>query len=228
MPAARARRSPGATDRSEMTIEMIASSCRAATASMIDCRLLPRPEMRRATRRTGGWRRYARVSNSRGGIRRSVSTVPRRPRGATSGQTTTHVRRWHAYRGTSGTGSVYQGRHKSIAIESDSHLLTACRCVERSPLRGSFVHRAEIALVEQVETLQSLRRGISSSVADSNPCRLARANQRTVGYGQARTATPAPPRVRDPVPLTDTVRLGRRTPRSPGASRWAHRRPRAD
>ena len=57
--------------------------------------------------------------------------------------TMTHAQRWHAFHQTVGTGPVYQGRFKSIPIESDAHLLTACRYVERNPLRGGLVDRAE-------------------------------------------------------------------------------------
>jgi putative transposase len=35
--------------------------------------------------------------------------------------TVTHTQRWHAHRGTSGTGPVYQGRFKSFPVEADEH-----------------------------------------------------------------------------------------------------------
>src|SRR4051812_20184355 len=35
--------------------------------------------------------------------------------------TGTHAQRWHACRGTCGTGAVYQGRYKAIAVQSDRH-----------------------------------------------------------------------------------------------------------
>ena len=57
--------------------------------------------------------------------------------------TTTHMRRWHAHRGTRGTGPVYQGRFKSFPIQEDAHLLTVCRYVERNPLRANLVEHAE-------------------------------------------------------------------------------------
>jgi REP-associated tyrosine transposase len=57
--------------------------------------------------------------------------------------TTTHAQRWHAWHGTSGTGPVYQGRYKAVGIESDAHVLTACRYVERNPIRAGLVTRAE-------------------------------------------------------------------------------------
>ncbi|MBM3751343.1 MAG: hypothetical protein FJW21_09210 [Acidimicrobiia bacterium] len=55
----------------------------------------------------------------------------------------THSRRWHLRRGTTGTGSVYQGRFKAFPVETDAHFLTVSRYVERNPLRASLVARAE-------------------------------------------------------------------------------------
>ena len=57
--------------------------------------------------------------------------------------TMTHAQRWHAQHGTAGTGPVYQGRFKGVPIESDAHLLTACRYVERNAFSGGLVARAE-------------------------------------------------------------------------------------
>jgi len=57
--------------------------------------------------------------------------------------TVTHTQRWHAHRATAGMGHVYQGRFKSFPIESDEHLWTALRYVERNPLRAGIVERAE-------------------------------------------------------------------------------------
>jgi putative transposase len=57
--------------------------------------------------------------------------------------THTHSMRWHAHYHTSGTGHIYQGRFKSFAIETDEHLYTVCRYVERNPLRANLVRRAE-------------------------------------------------------------------------------------
>ena len=57
--------------------------------------------------------------------------------------TTTHMHRWHAHRGTRGTGPVYQGRFKSFLIQNDRHFLIVCRYVERNPLRSKLVDRAE-------------------------------------------------------------------------------------
>ncbi|MFI5459873.1 MAG: transposase [Isosphaerales bacterium] len=57
--------------------------------------------------------------------------------------TTTHVRRWHLYRQTVGSGHLYQGTYKSFPIEDDDHLLTVLRYVERNPVRPTLVARAE-------------------------------------------------------------------------------------
>ena len=56
--------------------------------------------------------------------------------------TCTHAQRWHAHRGSSGTGAVYQGRFKAIPVQSDCHLLWVCRYVERNPLRANLVDDA--------------------------------------------------------------------------------------
>jgi putative transposase len=57
--------------------------------------------------------------------------------------TTTHVRRWHLYRQSVGTGHLYQGTYKSFPIQDDDHFLTVCRYVEQNPLRAGLVSRAE-------------------------------------------------------------------------------------
>jgi putative transposase len=57
--------------------------------------------------------------------------------------TVTHTQRWHAHHGTSGMGHLYQGRFKSFPIQSDEHLWTVLRYVERNPLRARLAHRAE-------------------------------------------------------------------------------------
>ena len=47
---------------------------------------------------------------------------------------TSHVRRYHRHYQTS--GHVWQGRFKAFPIESDQHLLTVLRYVERNPVRA--------------------------------------------------------------------------------------------
>jgi len=57
--------------------------------------------------------------------------------------TVMHTMRWHAHYKTGGTGHLYQGRFKSFPIQSDGHLLTVMRYVERNPVRANFVELAE-------------------------------------------------------------------------------------
>ena len=57
--------------------------------------------------------------------------------------TVTHANRWHQYRGTSGTGHIYQGRYKSFVMQSDGHTLTVNRYCERNAQRGGLVERAD-------------------------------------------------------------------------------------
>ena len=54
---------------------------------------------------------------------------------------TSHVRRHHLRYGTD--GRVWQGRFKAFPIQQDEHLLTVMRYVERNPLRGALVKKAE-------------------------------------------------------------------------------------
>lgn len=53
---------------------------------------------------------------------------------------TTHVRRYHQLRGT--TGRIWQGRFKAFPIQQDRHLLTVMRYVERNPVRANLVRSA--------------------------------------------------------------------------------------
>ena len=57
--------------------------------------------------------------------------------------TTTHARRRHLYRHTVGQGHLYQGTFKSFPVDTDEHLLTVCRYVERNPARAGLAQRAE-------------------------------------------------------------------------------------
>jgi putative transposase len=54
---------------------------------------------------------------------------------------TTHARRYHKRYGTS--GRVWQGRFKASLVQTDEHLLTLIRYVERNALRANLVMRAE-------------------------------------------------------------------------------------
>lgn len=53
----------------------------------------------------------------------------------------THVRRYHKHYESS--GHIWQGRFKAFPIETDGHLLTVLRYVERNPVRAKLVKRAE-------------------------------------------------------------------------------------
>ena len=57
--------------------------------------------------------------------------------------TLTHTQRYHAKTRTAGYGHVYQGRYKSLAVESGRHFLTLARYVERYAKRAALVKRAE-------------------------------------------------------------------------------------
>ena len=51
--------------------------------------------------------------------------------------TTSHVRRYHRHYDSS--GHVWQGRFKSFPVQSDQHLLTVMRYVERNPVRAKYI-----------------------------------------------------------------------------------------
>jgi putative transposase len=57
--------------------------------------------------------------------------------------TLTHTQRWHAHRGSAGSGHLYQGRYKSFPVQGDEHFLMVCRYVERNALRAGIAARAE-------------------------------------------------------------------------------------
>ncbi len=51
--------------------------------------------------------------------------------------TTSHVRRYHRHYDSS--GHVWQGRFKAFPVQSDEHLLTVMRYVERNPVRAKTI-----------------------------------------------------------------------------------------
>lgn len=57
--------------------------------------------------------------------------------------TLTHTMRCHAYRASTGTGHLYQGRFKSFVVQDDAHFLAVSRYVEANALSGNLVRRAE-------------------------------------------------------------------------------------
>ena len=57
--------------------------------------------------------------------------------------TLTHTQRWHAQNKTTGTGHLYQGRYKSFIMQTDNHIYSVIRYVERNALRAKLVKKAE-------------------------------------------------------------------------------------
>jgi putative transposase len=51
--------------------------------------------------------------------------------------------RWHAHHHTGGTGHLYQGRFKAFPVQSNEHLFTVLRYVERNAVRANLVEHAE-------------------------------------------------------------------------------------
>ncbi len=57
--------------------------------------------------------------------------------------THTHAMRAITHRRVLGMGPLYQGRFKSLPVQSDEHLLVLLRYVQRNPVRGKLVEQAE-------------------------------------------------------------------------------------
>ena len=57
--------------------------------------------------------------------------------------TITHTQRWLAHHRIAGAGQLDQDRYKSFPVQSDEHLLTVCRYVERNALHPNLVHTTE-------------------------------------------------------------------------------------
>jgi len=51
---------------------------------------------------------------------------------------TSHANRYHARKRTIGNGHLYQGRYKSFLIQTDTHLLSVLKYVERNPVRAKL------------------------------------------------------------------------------------------
>ena len=162
-----------------------------------------------------------------------------------------HAQRWHVRHGTAGTGPVYQGRYKSVRVEADGHLLTACRYVERNPLRAGLVTCAEDWRWSSLWRRHHHCADCLSDWADPDPVGLVGVRQRsfdrggTRGTGPHLTVTRDPSPVQTPVPRpntrppykhpsklpvprtetrpTCTVRFGRPRRRSRDGRRWARR-----
>jgi len=57
--------------------------------------------------------------------------------------TLTHTQRYHAQTRTAGYGHIYQGRYKSLPVETGPPFLTLVRYVERNAQRAGLVKKAE-------------------------------------------------------------------------------------
>jgi putative transposase len=57
--------------------------------------------------------------------------------------TSTHVRRYHAHYGLTGTGHLYQDRYRNDICRDDRGVLAVMRYVEGNPLAAGLVTRAE-------------------------------------------------------------------------------------
>jgi putative transposase len=55
-----------------------------------------------------------------------------------------HAVRWRVSHRTVGYGHLYQGRFKSFPVQSDDHLLSLLRYVERNPLSAGLVEKAQL------------------------------------------------------------------------------------
>jgi putative transposase len=86
--------------------------------------------------------------------------------------TTTHVRRWHLHRHSVGAGHLYQGTFKSFPVQTDEHLLTVVRYVDRNPVRAGLVERAESWPWGSLQA--RMRRGQSSGTPELTDWPIAR------------------------------------------------------
>lgn len=77
---------------------------------------------------------------------------------------TSHVRRYHQRRGSS--GRVWQGRFKAFPIQDDSHLLTVMRYVERNPVRANLV---QSAIEWQWSSIRNSRTGHPCAILSQPP-----------------------------------------------------------
>ena len=91
---------------------------------------------------------------------------------------TSHVRRYHRHYDSS--GHVWQGRFKAFPIQSDEHLLTVMRYVERNPVTGEndpSAKSTELELVLGRNATQRLRSGQTAR-------RPSKAKAKLAGLGQ--------------------------------------------
>ena len=84
--------------------------------------------------------------------------------------------RWHAHHHTTGTGHLYQGRFKAFPVQSDEHLFTVLRYVERNAVRANLVEaRRGLDVVKRLA-------GAHTATPRPNPCfPPGRSTRRTTG-----------------------------------------------
>ena len=82
---------------------------------------------------------------------------------------TSHVRRYHKHKGTS--GHIWQGRYKSFLIQQDAHLITVLRYVERNPVRAGLVCSAKNWMWS---SHRELNEQLPRLLTDPSPVRLPR------------------------------------------------------
>ena len=107
--------------------------------------------------------------------------------------THTHAMRWRVAHRTVGYGPVYQGRFKSFPVQSDEHLLTVARYVERNALGAGLVERAELWPYGSLHCAVARRgpdAGDSRGVAHRSSRRLGGAGQRAAERRGVETAAP--------------------------------------
>ena len=80
--------------------------------------------------------------------------------------TLTHAQRWKHAHDAVGHGHLYQGRFKSFAVQSDEHLLTVLRYVERNPVRPGMVARAQDWRWSSLHVRRTLNHELSPLLAD--------------------------------------------------------------
>ena len=56
--------------------------------------------------------------------------------------TAQHGKRWRSSHGSTGRGTLYQGRYRCFVVRDDRHLLIVTRYIERNPVRAGLVVRA--------------------------------------------------------------------------------------
>jgi len=92
----------------------------------------------------------------------------------------THAMRWQLSHRAVAYGHLYQGRFKSFRVQSDHHLLSLLRHVERNPLSAGLVERAQMwrrgSLWSRVHGEEAIKTLLSRWPVDRPPNLTARVN----------------------------------------------------